>query len=113
EAALLRGGVAGLGGELVVEGAARGEAVGHLAERGLDGFLVLRDADVLADGGDIQICAQRAALEDRRDDLRQEGPGERAGAEQAAQRLALRADARGQTDIREERGARRADVGVL
>src|SRR5438132_8819348 len=84
EAALLRRREALLRGELLVEGAARGEAVGHFAERGLNRLLVLRDADVLADGGDIQICAQRAALEDRRDDLRQERPGERARAEETA-----------------------------
>src|SRR5258706_6974029 len=113
EAALLRRRIALLRGELLVERAACGEPVGDFAERGLDRLLVLRDADVLADGRDIEVGAQRAALEDRRHELRHEGPGERAGAEQAGQCGALGADARGETDIGEERGARGADIGVL
>src|SRR5258705_9547171 len=64
QAALLRGRVALLRGELLVVGAARGEPVGGFAKGGLDRFFVRRGADVLADRRGIEVGPQRAAFED-------------------------------------------------
>src|SRR6266446_1411815 len=66
----LRRGEALLGSELLVERAARGESVRHLAEGGLNGLFVLRDADVLLDLRDIEVRPQRATFEDRDRDRR-------------------------------------------
>src|SRR5471030_2282414 len=64
--------VALLGGELVVVGAARGEPVRHFAERRLDCFFVLRNADVLPNPRHIQIRPQCSPFEDGHRDRRQE-----------------------------------------
>ncbi len=101
---LLRGG-------LPIIGAARGQPVGHLAERALDGALVLGNVDFLAHLRRVEVCLVGAGIEDRQRDLWREGPGGAAG-EQPRQRGAGQADAGRQRNTREERRTRRADIGV-
>ena len=62
--------------------------------------------------GDVEVGAVAAGVEDRLQQLRRAGEGERAALEQARELAARGAEVGGQRDARKERRARRADVGV-
>ncbi len=72
----------------------------------------MRDLDVLADLGVVQIRPQLAGIEDRHADARREAPVTGAAIEQPGQLAARRTRSAGQADARKERRPRRADAGV-
>lgn len=100
-----------LHGDLFGQPAACGQAIGHLAEGGLDGFLVLGHGHVAADFAQLQVGAAPAAVEDGQGHRGHEGPGAAAAVEQAVEFGAGRAPAGRERNAREEGGARRADLG--
>nr|GEU28366.1 hypothetical protein [Tanacetum cinerariifolium] len=98
--------------QALVDGAARGQRIGHLAKRHLDRLFVLRHRNVAVRAGDVEVGAVQAIVEDRQVDLRREAPRAGTGLEQAGQVAAGAAAGGRQRDAGEERGARHADIGV-
>ena len=60
--------------QLVVQGGTARECIGHIAERGLDGALVLGNGNIALNLGHGQVGAIAAGVEDRLQQLGREAP---------------------------------------
>ena len=94
--------------DLVIDGAAPGERVGHFAERGLDRLLVGRDGRIAIGFAQADVGVARAGLEDGVGRVRPGAPSERAAGEQLGKRAAGKAEQAGQADARKELSPRDA-----
>ena len=89
-----------------------GQRVRDFAERGLDGFFVLRHGNLPSDPGAVQIGLVAARVKNGQQQGRRDGEAPGAVLEQAGQLAAGGACLRCQGDAREKRRPRRANVGV-